>query len=117
MSKTTTASMTFISDGAKITGDLEVEHDLRIEGQVKGTIRVAGTLVLGPTGRIEGDVTVRSATLAGQLTGNIKASEKIVMETKSSLIGDLETRELVINEGAIFQGKSMMRAEARNPLQ
>lgn len=113
MSKTTTASMTFISDGAKLTGDLEVEHDLRIEGLVKGTVRVAGTLVLGPTGKIEGEVTVRSATLAGQLIGNIRASEKIVMESKSVLMGDLETRELVINEGAIFQGKSMMKAEGR----
>jgi len=111
MSKPTTASMTFISDGAKIQGDLVVDHDLRVEGLVKGILQVGGTLVLGPTGRIEGDVTVRSATLAGQLTGNIKASEKIVMETKSVLIGDLETRELIINEGAVFQGKSTMRAD------
>lgn len=116
MSKTTTASMTFISDGAKIQGDVAVDHDLRVEGHVKGILQVGGTLVLGPTGRIEGDVTVRSATLAGQLTGNIKASEKIVMETKSVLVGDLETRELVINEGAIFQGKSIMRVEGRNPV-
>jgi cytoskeletal protein CcmA (bactofilin family) len=82
---------------------------------VVGTLQVGGTLVLGPTGRIEGDVAVRSATLAGQLTGNLKALEKIVMETKSVLIGDLETRELIIHEGAIFQGKSVMRVEGRNP--
>ena len=113
MSKTAAASMTFISEGTQITGEMTVEHDLRVEGGIKGSISVGGALVLGPTGRIEGDVSARSVTLAGHITGNIKALEKLVLEGKSVLLGDLQTRELVIQEGAIFQGRCAMDANAR----
>lgn len=113
MSKNITAAMTFISDGTHILGDIKVEHDLRVEGYLKGTVNVGGMLVLGPTGRIEGEVVARSATIAGQLQGNIKGQEKIVLESKSSLMGDLQTRELVINEGAIFQGHCSMQGDVK----
>ena len=113
MSKNATASMTFISEGTQITGEMSVEHDLRVEGVVKGAVSVGGTLVLGPTGRIEGDVGARSATLAGNVTGNIHTQEKLVLEGKSVLLGDLQTRELIIQEGAIFQGKCAMDINTR----
>jgi cytoskeletal protein CcmA (bactofilin family) len=113
MSKNTAASMTFISEGTSITGEVSVENDLRVEGAIKGSVSVGNALVLGPTGRIEGDVKARSATLAGHVTGNIHSEEKLVLEGKSVLTGDLQTRELVIQEGAIFQGKCSMDVDAR----
>jgi cytoskeletal protein CcmA (bactofilin family) len=113
MSKSIAAAMTFISDGSEIVGDIKVEHDLRVEGYLKGTVVVGGMLVLGPTGKIEGEVTARSATIAGQIIGNIKGQEKIVLETKSTLVGDLQTCDLVINEGAVFQGNCSMRNDER----
>lgn len=113
MSKSIAAAMTFISDGTQILGDIKVEHDLRVEGYLKGTVEVGGMLILGPTGKIEGQVTARSATIAGQILGNIKGNEKIVLETKSTLVGDLQTRELVINEGALFQGNCSMQMDEK----
>ena len=113
MTKNAAASMCFISEGTRITGEVAAEHDLRVEGAVKGTVAVGGTLVLGPTGAVEGDVTAKSATLAGHLTGNIRVQEKLVLEGKSVLLGDLQTRELVIQEGAIFQGQCAMDANSR----
>jgi cytoskeletal protein CcmA (bactofilin family) len=113
MSKNIAAAMTFISDGTTIIGDIKTEHDLRIEGYLKGSLEVGGMLVLGPTGKIEGEVSARTATIAGQIRGNIKGQEKIVLETKSLLVGDLVTKELVINEGAIFQGNCVMQYEEK----
>ncbi len=113
MSKSVAAAMTFISDGTQILGDIKVEHDLRIEGYLKGTVDVGGMLVLGPTGKIEGQVQARSATVAGQIIGNLRGFDKIVLESKSILMGDLNTRELVINEGAIFQGNCSMQMDEK----
>lgn len=113
MSKSVAAAMTFISDGTQILGDIKVEHDLRVEGYLKGTVEVGGMLILGPTGKIEGQVNARSATVAGQILGNLRGQDKIVLETKSTLIGDLQTRELVINEGALFQGNCSMQADEK----
>lgn len=111
--KNVAAAMTFISEGTQILGDIKVEHDLRVEGYLKGTVDVGGMLVLGPTGKIEGEVLARSATIAGQIQGNLKGHEKIVLESKSTLLGDLQTRELVINEGAIFQGHCTMQSDVK----
>jgi cytoskeletal protein CcmA (bactofilin family) len=110
MSKNAATSMTFIGEGTRITGDMSVEHDLRIEGSVKGAVTVGGTLVLSVTGSIEGDVVARGAALAGRLLGNIHVQEKLVLEEKSALRGDLHARELVVQEGAMFQGNCMMDA-------
>lgn len=105
------AAQTYICDGTHIEGDIKVDHDLRIDGYLKGTVDVAGILILGPSGKIEGQVLARAATVAGQIVGNIKGIDKIVLESKSTLIGDLQTRELVINEGAIFQGNCSMQMD------
>jgi cytoskeletal protein CcmA (bactofilin family) len=102
--------MTFIGEGTRITGDLSVEHDLRVEGSIRGAVSVGGTLVLSISGSIEGDVVSRSAALAGRLTGNVSVQEKLVLEEKSVLQGDLRARELVVQEGAIFQGNCSMDA-------
>lgn len=108
MSKHAVTSMTFIGEGTRITGDMSVEHDLRVEGSIKGAVSVGGTLVLSVTGSMEGDVVSRSAALAGRLIGNIHVQEKLVLEEKSVLQGDLHARELVVQEGAIFQGNCSM---------
>ncbi len=113
MSKNIAENIAFITEGCEIVGDVKVEHDLRVYGYLKGTVTVGGNLVIGQTGKIEGEITARSATIAGQIHGNIKGHEKIILETKSMLIGDLQTRELVINEGALFQGNCSMPTEDR----
>ena len=113
MSKSVAASQTVISEGTQILGDIRVEHDLRVDGYLKGTVEVGGVLILGNTGKIEGQVQVRSAMVAGQIIGNLKAQDKIVMEPKSTLLGDLLTRELVINEGAVFQGNCSMQVDEK----
>jgi cytoskeletal protein CcmA (bactofilin family) len=113
MSKSVATAMTFISEGTQILGDIKTEHDLRIEGYLKGTVDVGGTLLLSPTGKIEGEVRARSAQIAGQILGNIQGQDKIVLENTSSLVGDLHTRELVINEGAIFQGNCSMNRDEK----
>ena len=112
MSKHAATSMTFIGEGTRILGDMSVEHDLRIEGAVRGAVTVGGTLVLSAGGSIEGDVSCRSAALAGRLVGNIVAQEKLVLEEKSVLQGDLRARDLVIQEGALFQGNCSMDRDA-----
>ena len=110
MSKNAPTSMTFIGEGTRITGDMAVEHDLRVEGSIQGSVSVGGTLVLSVTGSIFGDVVSRSASLAGRLTGNIHVQEKLMLEDKSVLLGDLRARELVVQEGAMFQGNCSMDA-------
>lgn len=104
----TPATMTQIMSGAQIKGDVLVESDLRVEGYIKGMVKVGGTLIIVESGKVEGDVHARVAEITGQLVGNLLADEKVILNGRSLLMGDLKTRELVIHEGARFQGNCQM---------
>jgi cytoskeletal protein CcmA (bactofilin family) len=100
---------TMIGEGSVLEGTLYVPHDIRVEGTLKnGKLTIEGTLTVGPSGCIEADVSARSAIIAGKVVGNLSAEERAELEPSSVLIGDLKTRELVISEGATFQGHCTM---------
>jgi cytoskeletal protein CcmA (bactofilin family) len=94
-------------------GNLVVPHSLRIDGRVKGRIETGESLTVGPTGIIEADIKAKSLICGGKIIGNVVAEDRIELESKASLTGDIQTRELIINEGAYFQGNSRMEANSR----
>ena len=108
-------NITVISQGTAITGEIQVNNDLRFAGKLKGKLCCTRDLVLDKTGLIEGDVEVASASLCGTVKGNVKVSGRLTLETGSLLEGDIDTKELVIHEGATFQGKCQMGAPKAKP--
>ncbi|HFE62852.1 MAG TPA: polymer-forming cytoskeletal protein [Caldithrix sp.] len=102
--------LNFLGEGTYVEGLVETKGSLRIDGKVKGTVKAEDILTVGSNGVIEGEVNARSVILGGRIEGNIKVEDKLVLETKSTLIGNLKTKNLVIDEGAVFQGKSDMGA-------
>jgi cytoskeletal protein CcmA (bactofilin family) len=109
MSETPKGFHTLIGAGAVIKGEITVDHDLRVDGQIEGKIVASGSLIVGESGRIEAEVDVKSAKISGQLTGNLSATEKIELEEKAMLTGDIRTRNLIISEGALFHGNCSMQ--------
>ncbi|MBK9577291.1 MAG: polymer-forming cytoskeletal protein [Fibrobacterota bacterium] len=102
-------SFTFINTGTVVSGELLVENDLSIEGTVKGTIRATGVVSIHLQGVVEGEIQATAVKIGGKVTGNVTVSDRVIMESKAVLVGDIRTRELVIQEGAIFQGKCDMQ--------
>lgn len=98
-----------INTGTVVSGELLVENDLTIEGTVKGTIRATGEVRVHIQGVVEGEIQATAVKIGGKVTGNVTASDRVIMEMKAVLVGDIRTRELVIQEGAIFQGKCDMQ--------
>ena len=106
---------TFVNAGTVVTGELLVENDLSVEGSVKGTIRATGTVSIHVQGSVEGEIQAASAKIGGKVNGNVTASDRVILESKAVLIGDLRTKELVIQEGAVFHGKCDMQAGRSSP--
>jgi cytoskeletal protein CcmA (bactofilin family) len=106
--------MTIISKGTQITGDVSSQENIRVEGYIKGTVKAGGELILTNSGKIDGEIVTSSAIIAGTISGNLTASEKTVLESQSSLTGDLRTKNLVIIEGAVFKGKCEMNKGPKN---
>jgi len=100
--------ITHLSSSTVIEGDIRLENDIRIAGSVVGTINTKGALVVERTGKIKGEVTVSSATIAGKIQGNIECDGLMTLESGSCFVGDIKTRQIVINESAEFQGNCAM---------
>ena len=102
------AIITHISKGTTIIGDLDVKGGVKIEGRVQGSVNITGDLILVETGYISGKVTANSAIIAGKIDGPIKVFNKITLAPKSVIKGDIETRQLIIEEGAFLNGNCVM---------
>ena len=108
---------TILGKGSSFNGSLEVEGDLRVDGTLKGKIKTSNILTVGPSGKVEAEVPVKCLILGGKLVGHIFASEKVELQSKSVLIGDITTKSLTIEAGAVFHGNCNMSAgESTKPL-
>jgi len=99
---------TTIGEGTVLKGDVKVEGSIQVDGDFEGTIDATDTLVVGETGKVDGDATVANAVIGGRMYGNVFASGKIELQRGSQLLGDIKTRGLVIEDGVVFQGNCQM---------
>jgi cytoskeletal protein CcmA (bactofilin family) len=100
-----------IGEGTSLEGSIVVPHSIRIDGSLKGKIETSETLTVGENGVIEADIIAKSAIIAGKVVGNLSVEDRVELESQASFIGDLKTRDLVINEGATFHGNCSMDNE------
>ena len=115
--------LNFLGGGTKVEGTVRTENSVRIDGTLKGKLICKNTLTVGVNGVIEGEVQAKNAIIGGKIEGKIKVDEKLVLESKSRLVGELKANKLIIDEGAVFEGTSNMgvqsevkAAEVKSPL-
>ena len=101
---------TMLGEETVFEGTITVPHSLRIDGRVKGRIDAGEVITIGPSGIIEADIKAKSAIIGGKVTGNVIVEDRVELEANASLIGDIRTRDLIINEGAVFQGNCSMES-------
>ena len=105
---------TMVGKGSVIQGDMRVQNSLRVDGTVNGNITTADTIQIGRDGEVEGHIHARHAFVAGRVSGNLLTQGKVVLETKAVVLGDIRASRLVIEEGAVFNGKCIMKEEDRD---
>jgi cytoskeletal protein CcmA (bactofilin family) len=100
---------TIIGKGTVIDGSMKVQNSLRIDGKVKGNIVSTDTVIVGKEGEVIGQIQAKHVLLAGKVQGNMSASGKVVLEAQAVILGDIKSSRLMIDEGALFDGKCMMK--------
>jgi cytoskeletal protein CcmA (bactofilin family) len=93
-----------IEKGTLITGDLNSEGNLRIDGNIKGTVTSKAKLVIGQTGFIEGDIKCLDAEIAGTVKGTMEVLDTLKLTSTANVIGDIKVGKLVIDAGAMYNG-------------
>src|SRR2546427_7134022 len=95
-----------LNSDVEIKGNLRFAGELTLEGKLEGEINSDGTLQLGDTAVVNGNINVASVIVRGKVTGNVAAKDKIEIKTKAELFGDIRSSKLVIEEGVTFVGKT-----------
>ena len=116
MSQNIEKQFTQISRSMILKGEIKGEGDMRIAGTLNGTLVCKGNLVVEQTGNLEGKFKVDSATIAGKVNGDIECENKLILEATASFTGNINTKQLVIECGAMFQGKGEMNSNGEQVL-
>ncbi len=106
---------TIIGKGTKIEGTINIEGATRIDGTVKGKLIANDIVTVGSTGVVKAEIRARSIVIGGRVEGNLVASEKVELQAKSELVGDITSKSLLVEHGAIFHGNSKMKDSAPAP--
>lgn len=104
-----------IATGTKIKGDIESDGDFRIEGTVVGTVKAKGKIVVGETGKVEGQILCLNADISGEVKAKLDVGELTTLRATSKLAGDIITKKISIEPGALFSGSCQMTALTEKP--
>lgn len=112
--ETDNTTYNLISNGTDITGDIRSNGDIRIDGTLTGNLTTKGKMVLGPTGKIKGEVVCKNSEVSGTIEGKISVAQLLNLKASSRIAGDIITSKLAIEPGAWFTGKCSMTDSDEN---
>lgn len=103
-----------IVEGTYAEGTISTQSDLRIDGTVNGNINCEGKLIIGPTGNVEGDVTSQNAVVEGKFSGNLTIHDILDVRESATVVGEIKTGKLLVQNGATFTGNCDMGHRIKN---
>ena len=112
--ETETAAINLISNGTDITGDIKSTGDIRIDGTLSGNLSTKGKVVIGPTGKVKGEIICKNSEVSGTIEGKISVSQLLILKASSKILGDIATSKLSIEPGALFSGNCKMSENVNN---
>jgi cytoskeletal protein CcmA (bactofilin family) len=95
---------TVIGEGLVIEGEFSSDDEVVVHGTVRGTLSAGGVVSVANGAVVEADVTSLSLSVAGNVTGNINASDRVDIQAGGRLVGDVKASRLTIADGASFKG-------------
>lgn len=99
---------TIIGAASKVHGDINVNGSVLVAGHVTGNVTSDDFVRVVESAVIAGNLTAKTAIIAGRVEGNVECETRVQLGKNASLLGDLRAARLIIEEGAVFTGKSEM---------
>ena len=98
------AGYSVIDDRLTISGELQTDGTVRIDGRVEGTMHRADTVIIGADGVLIGDVEAREVVVGGALHGNVSASGRVEVQSSATVQGDIRAAAVLLQEGGTVHG-------------
>ena len=87
-----------------IKGEIRAREELLVDGEVEGSLESQSLITVGPSGKVKANIQAREVVIYGSVRGNVEVSEKIAIREQGSLIGDIKSAGISIDDGAYFKG-------------
>jgi cytoskeletal protein CcmA (bactofilin family) len=110
-----TEETTVIATGVQLIGTIKGTSDVILHGALEGDIQLSGTLILGKSGKVRGEIEATNVVIEGDVEGTIRATGKVEIREGGKCKGDLFTPTIAISENAHFEGKVKMGVKDRAP--
>ena len=109
-----------VGHNIKIKGEISGHGDFFLDGEFEGLIRLTGgTFTVGSNARVSAEIEAREVVIRGEVIGSLKSCERVHIWSTGKLTGDMETRGIVIEDGAVLHSKvatpQAKAAEAAEP--
>jgi cytoskeletal protein CcmA (bactofilin family) len=105
-----------IVEGTTIKGDLESIADFRLDGHLIGNFKSKGKLVVGPAGRVTGDINSKYVDIEGTVEGKIFVEDILNVKSKASIHGEVTCGKLAVEPGADFSATCIMKTSKQEAL-
>lgn len=103
-----------IVEGTIIKGDIISQADFRLDGELIGNFQSKGKIVIGPAGKVIGDIICRNADIEGKFDGKIEVMEILNVKSKAKIYGEVIVGKLSVEPGAEFSASCVMKANVKN---
>jgi len=99
-----TRQVAVIGPSMNIKGEIRSREELFVDGEVEGLLESQSLLTVGPNGKVRANIKAREVVVFGSVRGNVDVTEKIAIRDNGSVIGDIKTAGISIDDGAYFKG-------------
>lgn len=93
----------------RITGDIETDGTLRIDGRLEGSVRRGGVVILGVGALVKGSIIANEVVVGGTVEGDIQAAQRVELQPTAVVTGDIEAGAILIQEGGALRGRLFVR--------
>jgi len=98
-----------VGKNTSIVGDVKSEGDFRIDGNVEGTVKTAGRVVIGALGCVNGKIICDNADIEGKFSGELLVSNLLTLKATAIISGEVVTSKLLVEPGAEFNATCTMK--------
>jgi len=109
-------SFSVLSISATVKGEINIEDDLRIDGNIDGDIYSKGKVVIGSEGCVKGKITGKSVEVIGKILGDVTVSDIVILRASCYYEGQITAHNIEIEAGACFFGNCRMENEEKEEI-